>query len=118
VGVMEASQVHGVTFDPAANPADRIALRNGRILAAATDRYRRARAAEVAALVAMIEAHEEYVAAQNQLVQAHRTAREPNHEITLGRAWLSSLEIEGVDFRKLAHRAQEAGCLPQGMLRP
>jgi hypothetical protein len=115
VGVMEASAVHGATLDPV---EDRVALRNGRILAAATDRYRKARTAEVAALVTMIEVHTEYLEAQQELTAAHRTAREPNKELTLGRAWLSSLEIEGVDFRKLAHRAQEAGCLPSGVLRP
>jgi hypothetical protein len=113
--VMEDSEVRGVTLDPV---ADRKVMRDARVLAAATARFRAARSAYIPALQALLDVADAYAEAQQQLVDAYRAAKEPNRELTLGRAWLSSLPVDGLDFRALAFRAQERRCAPDGMLRP
>jgi hypothetical protein len=116
MGVLEESTVvDGVVLDPV---ADRDIMNNAAGLAEATLRFRRARAAYIPALEQMLAIADEYRTAHQALIDAHRKANLPFREITLGRAWLGSHPVDGVDFRPLAFRAQERRVTPDGMLRP
>jgi hypothetical protein len=110
VGIAEASAVHGATL----SADDSATMNEARDIAEATARYRTARARMLSALREMVDATVEHRDAREQLNRTFRAAGQPNHERTLGRAWLAG----EADIRNLSFRAQELGMRPQGMLIP
>jgi hypothetical protein len=115
MGVLESIENHS---DDALALDDGALIREQKDIVAARARFRRARAAYPPALLAMLDIAREYRESHQALIDAYRAAGEPNRELTLGRAWLDSKTVDGVNFRELAYRAQEARVTPDGMLRP
>jgi hypothetical protein len=115
MGVLESIENHS---DDALALDDGALIREQKDIVESRARFRRARAAYPPALVAMLDVAREYRESQQALINAYRKADLPFSEMTLGRAWLGSHEVDGIDFRALAFRAQEARVTPDGMLRP
>jgi hypothetical protein len=110
VGVLESSEVHGATL----GPDDAEMMREQKTIVAETARFRAARARLVPALQELLEANEEYRLAYDAMLKAHRSAKTPMREPTIGTVYRSA---EDMGIRVLIHSCLAAGIRPESFLR-
>jgi hypothetical protein len=112
VGVLEDSQLlSGDALDP---ETDRALLDDAAAYAEAATRYREAAENVLRALKQINAATREHAEARANLQAVCRSAKQPQRERTIGRAFLDG----DPDIRRLVFAAQEFGIRPAGLTTP